>query len=312
MPEEYGSRGTPLQATRHAWIIERLNSGDALSIAALSNEWGVSSKTLQRDFEKLARMLPGFIERAPDGKRFRKAVSYQAANDDELVIEMLESMAQNIGGSFYTKAHRLLKQLQGGLSTPYYMRIGVEDISTKFELIRFLETAIQKRNAVAFDYRRWYDKKGELKHYGQVKPLKIIIFEGFWYLLSEHDGHYKKFYLKEISNCVIHQESFTVSPEMSSAIENSLGIWFNPDVEPFEVVLYVEKDAVVYFERKSISKNQKLYKKQDGTAELVLKITDKRELFAMMKYWLPHLRVLEPAELQGEFENIMQEYLSRH
>jgi predicted DNA-binding transcriptional regulator YafY len=309
MPKEYGKTGTPLQSTRHAWIIERLNSGDELSITALANEWGISAKTLQRDFEKLTQMLPGFIERAPDAKRFRKATSYHANNDEELVIEMLEGMAQDIGGSFYTKAHQLLKQLRQEVSTPYYMRIGVEDISEKFELIRFLETAIQKRNSIAFDYRRWYDDKGELKHYEQVKPLKIIIFEGFWYLLVEHESHYKKFYLKSIDNCIMNQEGFTLSKEMSSVIENSLGIWFNPDVEPFEVSLHVEKDILIYFDRKPISKTQKLYKKSDGTAELILKITDKRELFAMMKYWLPHLRVLEPVALQEEFEGMMQKYL---
>jgi len=310
MSDQYGSRGTPLQSTRHAWIIDRVNSGEELSIAELSTEWGISTKTLQRDFERLAQMLPGLIERAPDGKRFRKATSYSANDDDGLVIEMLEGMAQDVGGAFYTKAHGLLKKLHSDVSTPYYMRIGVEDISSKFELIRFLENAIEKRNTVSFDYRRWYDESGELRHYDDVRPLKLIIFEGYWYLLARHGEHFKKFYLKEIEQCVMHQETFTLTKSIQDAIEDSLGIWFEPDVEPFEVTLFVNSEIVVYFERKPIFKNQKLYKKSDGTAELVIKITSKDELTPILRYWLPNLRVLEPVELQEEFEAMLQGYLT--
>ena len=108
----------------------------------------------------------------------------------------------------------------------------------------------------------------------------------------------------------MHQEQFSISPQMNDVVENSLGIWFNPDVTPFEVTLFLDTDIVVFFERKPIVKNQKLYKKPDGTAELVLKITDKRELFAILRYWLPNVRVLEPVALQEELERMMQKYLN--
>lgn len=309
MGDQYGSRGTPLQSTRHAWIIERVNSGVELSIGELSTEWGISTKTLQRDFEKLSEMLPGFIERAPDGKRFRRSTSYSASNDDEMVIDMFEGMAQDIGGQFYTKAHALLKQLRDSIATPYYMRIGVEDISSKFELIRFLENAIEKRNTISFEYRRWYDESSERRHYDDVRPLRLIIFEGYWYLLTQHGKDFKKFYLKEITECTMHQATFTLIRPIQDAIENSLGIWFEPDAEPFEVTLFVNSDIVIYFERKPIFKNQRLYKKPDGTAELVIKITSKEELTPILRYWLPNLRVLEPIGLQEEFERMLESYL---
>jgi len=99
-PEEYGKKGRPLQNTRQTWILERLNNGEELSITELSRKWMVSTKTLQRDFDKLNIMLPGQIERADDGKKYRKAKNYTAQNDGEIIIEMLDSMVRDIGGIY--------------------------------------------------------------------------------------------------------------------------------------------------------------------------------------------------------------------
>ena len=93
-------------------------------------------------------------------------------------------------------------------------------------------------------------------------------------------------------------------------MENSLNIWFAPNNDPFEVTLWLNEDAVVYFERKPIAKNQKLYKKPDGTAELVVKITHEEEIYPIVKFWLPTVRILEPEYMQEKFETMLQEYLS--
>lgn len=309
MLETHGKNGAPLQATRHARIIERLENGETLSISDLAREWAVSAKTLQRDFEKLLLMLPGQIERAEDNKRFRKSRPARSSSDNEVVIETLESMARSIGGRFYTKAHDLLRQLRSSLSSPYYMRIGVEDVSEKFGLIRQLEEAISDRRLIDFDYRRWYDEAGVLKRYAQVKPLRIVIFEGFWYLLCEHEAVVKKFYLKEIRSCTLHDERFKLDKRVRELAEDSMGIWFDPASEPFEVTLHAAREIAVFFERKPINPKQKLYKLPDGSAEIIIKITNMHEIFGLLGYWLPHLRVIEPQSLKEAFEERISGYL---
>ena len=107
-PTERGITGKPLGNTRQTWISERLNNGEELSITELAREWGVTTKTLQRDFDKLNVLLPNQIERASDGKKYKKAQNYTAQNDGEIIIEMLESIVRDIGGSTYTKTHQLL------------------------------------------------------------------------------------------------------------------------------------------------------------------------------------------------------------
>ena len=309
-PVEYGISGKPLSSTRQTWILERLNNGEELSITDLSREWGIATKTLQRDFDKLNKMLSGQITRATDGKKYKKSHNYTAQNDGEIIIEMLDGMVRDIGGATYTKAHKLLTDLKPHIDRPFYARIDVEDISGKFELVSQLEKAITEKKSVAMTYHRWYDESGKDKSYHDVRPLKLVVYNGFWYLLAEHEGYSKKFYLKEIKSCLNEESTFVPKQHILESMENSLNIWFSPNTEPFEVRLWLDTDAVVYFERKPIGKNQRLYKQADGTAELFVKITHTEEIYPIVKFWLPTVRILEPQEMQEEFESMLRDYLS--
>ena len=306
MVETHGKNGKPLQHIRMYRIMERIGNGEVLSITELAREWGVTTKTIQRDFDKLmATDAP--IERAEDGKRFRKKRPKRVGNDAQLIIGMIDSMARDVGGTFYARAHQLLNRLENHVAAPIYSRVDIEDIGPRFDLIRQLETAIAERRHVAFMYRPWYSEAP--KHYEEVAPLRIMLFEGYWYLLTRHAGYYKKFYVKEISNLETGSDTFTVSDTLSERIDSALNIWFDPESEPFEVTLLLDPDIVVYFERKPLGKNQKLYRKSDGSAELVVKISDKEEIFPVLRYWLPDIRILEPEALQKEFEESLEFYL---
>jgi len=161
---------------------------------------------------------------------------------------------------------------------------------------------------ISFDYKRWY-KPGEIKNYENVKPYKIIIFDGFFYLLVQYKDYYIKFYLNEINNLKITNQTFQHDGKLIERMNKALNIWFDPTAEPYDVILLLESDAIVYFERKPI-KGQYLKKNSDGTAELTVSITDKREIFALLKRWLPQIKVIEPSALQDEFEDMLRGYLS--
>ena len=92
-------------------------------------------------------------------------------------------------------------------------------------------------------------------------------------------------------------------------MNKALDIWFDPKADPFDVTLLLDSDAIVYFERKPI-KGQYLKKNSDHTAELTVSVTNKREIFTILKKWLPQIKVIEPYALQEEFEMIITEYLS--
>jgi len=301
--------GKPRQHQRHNIILERLQNGELLSITNLAREWGTTTKTVQRDFEKLQEGNYG-ITRAEDGKRFTIAQKPFTSKGAKTTIQMLESLSADIGGEFYTKSQSALHKLQHYIESPFYARIDVEDISHNFDLIEDLEDAIAKQKEITFRYKKWW-KPDTIRTHKHVKPYKIIIFDGFWYLLAKSGDLYIKYYLKEIRELKILEQTFAREEKVTKAMEKAIGIWFDPSAEAFDVVLLLDKSAIVYFERKHI-KGQYLKKNADGTAELTLSVTDKREVFSILKKWLPQVRVIEPRELQEEFEKILAQYMQEN
>ncbi len=277
-----------------------------LSITALSREWGIPTKTIQRDFKKLQEGNYGIV-RADDGKRFHLAKQKSTQSKTSSTLKLLDSFSADIGGNFYTKAQNALKRTEPYVNTSFYTRIDIEDISEKASLIEQIETAILQTRTIAFNYKRHY-RPDEVKRYTHVKPYKIIVFDGFFYLYSQHHNYFPSFYLKEISNLHIEDRTFTYDENIISALTKAQNIWFNPKKEPFDVTLFVDSTIRIYFERKPL-RNQFIKKYPDGTGEVTFSVTHKREVFSLLQKWLPHTKVLEPEILQYEFEEILSDYI---
>jgi len=209
---------------------------------------------------------------------------------------------------FYKKAHPLLERLQRQIKSPFYTRLDVEDIGSKFDIVMKLEKAIDLKREVTLSYTPYGDK--EPKEYTNVQPIKVIVYEGFWYLLAQHGKYTKKFYLKAVHSCDLTDTTFKHNPKIIDSLENSINVWFSTSAEPYEVILWVDPEVVTYFERKPIVKNQKLYKKSDGSAEMVLKITSEEEIYPILKFWMPTLRVIEPIWIQEKFTEMLTDYLA--
>lgn len=298
----------PLQHIRHNTILIRLKNGETLSITKLANEWKTSTKTVYRDFTKLMEGDYG-IQKASDGKQFTMVQPSLVSEDVHTAIKVLDSLSSDIGGKFYTQAQTALHKLQIYKESSFYTRIDVENISQHLEILEKLEDAIAQQKVISFHYKKGHIQ-GKHKSYSHVKPYKIIIFNGFWYLLAQYKEHYIKFYLKEIRQIEVQEETFSPDTKVLDRLEKALNIWFDPKAEPFDVILLLEHHAIVYFERKPI-KGQYLKKNSDNTAELTLRISDKRELFTLLKEWLPQIRVIEPYALQEEFEVMVKNYLEK-
>ena len=91
-------------------------------------------------------------------------------------------------------------------------------------------------------------------------------------------------------------------------MNKALGFWFDPTAEPFEVILLLDQDVIIYFKRNPIN-GQRLKINPDGTAELTVTATDKREIFDILKKWLPQVRVIEPERVQEKFDKMLRDYL---
>lgn len=183
--------------TRLNVIIARLNDGEALSVKELAEEFNVSIRTIQRDFnEKLVGLYPIYQDKRKwkmqDGYKIEKATSIE----DTIVLDILEKMTDGLGTTFATKAKRLLSKIKNENFNPIYAKLNMEDVSNHIQDIAILENAIKEKKHIKCRY-----DLVEYKSNIEMKPLKIANFEGLWYLiaLDARNDKLKKYHLKSIS-----------------------------------------------------------------------------------------------------------------
>ncbi len=291
--------------TRLTVILSKLNGGEALSVKELAQEFKTSERTIQRDFNERLAAFPIYQEKKKwkmqEGFRVEKTKSLE----DEIVLDIIEKITEGIGGKFSTKAHKLLSKIKNEDFNPIYTKLNIEDISDKFSDIQIIEQAIKEKRAMECSYNNEHHPI----YTTTINPLKIVNFEGFWYLIALRNETLKKYYLKNLSHPKITDDIFETTSELEKLLENSISIWFQKDIEPFEVKLYADKGATKYFKRRPLPTQKIDSLNSDGTMEFSLTITHEMEILPLVKYWIPHLFILEPAWIKEILEDDTQNYL---
>lgn len=286
-------------------ILAKLNNGESISVKQLAVELDVSERTLQRDFNVRLKSFPIYQEnkkwKMQDGFKIEKSKSLE----DEIVLDIIEKITEGIGGKFATKSHALLSKIKNEDFNPIYTKLNIEDITDKFKEIQVIESAIKDKIEIECSY----DDEEYGVYKTTVKPLKIVNFEGFWYLVALKDDILKKYYLKNISNTKATTLEFVTDAKLEALLENSISVWFQKDVEPFEVKIYADETAAKYFKRRPLPTQKIDALPQNGSMEFSINITHKMEILPIIKYWLPHLRVIEPQWIQDIIDKDLLDYL---
>ena len=284
-------------------ILSRLNSGEALSVKALAEEFNVSERTIQRDFNERLISFPVYQDKKKwkmqDGFRLEKSSSIEEA----VVLDIMEKLIEGAGSQFSTKANTLLSKIKNKTFNPIYTKLDMEDIGDKLKEVQLLETAIANKKQIKCQY---YNKKRLLE------PMKIVNYEGFWYLLAvdAYEDILKKYYLKDIHQIDILDETFENTEKLDNLLDNSISIWFNVEEEPYSVTLQIASEVAKYFERKPISKTQRVESLcNDGSMVISVEITTDMEIIPLVKYWIPYIKVLAPKRIQEAIERNLAEYL---
>jgi len=287
--------------------LAKLNDGEALSVKELAEEFNVSTKTIQRDFNERLSDFHIYQDkrkwRMQEGFCIEKTKSLQ----EQLVLDIIEKMTESIGGKFATTSHKLLSKIKNEDFNPIYTKLNIEDISDKFSEIQIIEKAIKDKTELECSYEN--EREGTFRT--NIQPLKIVNYEGFWYLVAMRNDYVEKYYLKTLSNIKETSITFTVKENIDQLLENSINIWFKSDVEPFEVKIYADKVATKYFKRRELPSQIIETLSEDGTMEFVVTITDEMEITPIIKYWLPHLRILEPLWIGDIIDEDLEVYLSK-
>lgn len=284
-------------AQRLASILVYLNEGRRLNLDELAAEFAVSKRTLQKDLNErfcflrwkekdngyysLERNQLGSLTQA-DIQRFAHFASIQ-------------NLFPKIDRTFYQESLIESVQVKG---------FQYENISQHQQTFNDLQTAIENKLKVRFFYQK-FDHSG--KNY-QLEPYSLINKNGIWYLIGLENGKEKTFCFSQIKTLLISQEKFEVNPEFLQQIKQSDSIYHGNQLT--EVIIKVSKKAAPYFLRRNLLPNQETIKKlDDGGLLLQCKNINEMEIIPLVQYWVPHLTIISPTELQEKMEEKLKCYI---
>jgi predicted DNA-binding transcriptional regulator YafY len=287
---------------RLSQILVKLNQGEKLDPLSLADEFGVNLRTIQRDLNVRFAYLP--LQKS-EGKYHLDPTYLGKLNTRD--IERFASLA-GVRGLFPSLSDDFLGDIFDTRiqSTLLVKGHNYENIFGKDTIFRQLEQAIIARSHITFDY-----KKGEgYKHYDSIAPYKLINHKGIWYLVARDGDKLKTFSFSKLEGVRQLDTRFAQEPEIDKMLREEDGIWICEEKK--EIVLKINFEIAAYFKRRKLIANQVIEKElEDGGLIISAKFGHVNQIIPIVRYWIPHIRVISPEGLQKELENELLNYIDR-
>ena len=298
-----------MSAPKHDTLVRRLvlilvkfNQGEKLDPAALAEEFGVNLRTIQRDLNERFAYLP--IERV-DGLYHLNPVFLGKLSTRD--IQHFAGLA-GVRGLFPTISEDFLRDIFDARIQSALLVKGhhYEDLGGKDRDFWQLERAIVAHHCVSFEY----EKEGGTKSYANVEPYMLVNHKGIWYLAAKDGGRLKSFSFSRIERLLVADTTFEPEPSIERTLVDDDGIWFGE--QRTEIVLQVDKTVATFFTRRKLIANQVIEKKrQDGGLILSAKVSHLNAVLPIVRYWIPHIRIISPEGLPAELDRELADYLQR-
>ncbi|WP_297924223.1 YafY family protein [uncultured Agitococcus sp.] len=282
---------------RLADILTRLNMGEKLSIKSLAEEYQTHPRTISRDLNERLAFLPFEIE----GDSYFLPSHYLG----KLTYQDIKNFAQISGfANLYPKLDKsFLREILDSRANSVYSAKGYffEDASLFSDTLSVFKAAIQARYQVEFVY----------KHQPRlVQPYRIIHHHGCWYLAAVSNNQLRAYRMSRISQPQPKAElgEFDFEPTILKQLENEESIWFGQQKQ--EVILSVHGEVALHFKQRQLLPEQEVIKSLDDGGLLVSsKITHVTQILPLVRYWIPHLKIVNPESLQQQLESELKGYL---
>jgi len=284
-------------AVRLTQILNKLNNGLSIEVKELAEEFNVSTRTIQKDLNERFSYLP-LVKK---NNRYFLEEHYLG----KLSFKDIENFAiiSGIRGLYPSLNEDYLKKILDSSIQQIYMIQGhnYEKIHNKQDVFQTLEFAILNHNSLAFLYK----DTNRL-----VEPYKITNIKGIWYLVAVEQEKLKTFSLTKIKNLKQTERKFTPQQKYIQEIENKNNQWFSN--QTINILLEIDHKVAYYFQRREIFPNQQIIKTlQNGNIHLTTQVSFEEEILKLVRYWIPHITIISPQQLQDKLQNSLKEYLSK-
>lgn len=279
-------------------ILVRLNNGESLDPAELAEQHKTSLRTIQRDLTERF----GYLPMRKENGRYRLEQSYLGKLDFK-DIQHFASLA-GVAGMFPSLDRDFLRQLLDSRASLAYASKGQfhEDASQFKALFVLLEPAILARHHISFVYN------GKRR---PVEPYKLVHHRGCWYLAAVNQGVLKAYRLSRIEDVQTRMDLpvFEHDAKIVQQLESEESIWFG--VQKQEVVLTVDATVASYFQARQLLPEQQIVRElNNGDLIVSSHVVNSLQILPLVRYWMPHLKIISPETLKQELEEGMRAFLT--
>ena len=146
----------------------------------------------------------------------------------------------------------------------------------------------------------------------EVEPYHLAAYHGNWYLLALNRaaGRLETFALSRCDSMSGTGEYFTPPAgfDARAFFKDAFGI--SQAKKPWRVRLLFAREVATYIRERTWHPSQRLRARRDGSLELRLTISGRKELTRWVLSWMPHVRVLAPPELRERVRQRMRQGLA--
>ncbi len=287
---------------RLSMMLVKLNQGEKLDPQDLADEFGVNVRTIQRDLNERFAYLP--LQRTGIKYHLDPAFLGKLNTRD---IERFASLA-GVRGLFPSLSDEFMRDIFDSRIQSALLVKGhnYENLAGKEQMFRQLEQAIIARRHVTFDY----SKTDGTKHYESIAPFKLMNHKGIWYLAARDGDKLKTFSFAKIDSLRLLDTQFEPEPSINKILTEEEGIWLGEEKK--EIVLKITGEVAGYFKRRKLIANQIIEKElEDGGLIISAKVGHLNQVLPIVRYWIPHIRIISPEGLQEELNQELKGYVGR-
>jgi predicted DNA-binding transcriptional regulator YafY len=287
---------------RLSQMLIKLNQGDKLIPKDLAEEFRVNLRTIQRDLNIRFAYLP--LEKKDGGYRLAAHYLGKLSTKD---IDRFAGLA-GVKGLFPSLSDEFLGELFDARIESNMLVQGhnYEDLTHLQREFSQLEKAIKERKKISFSYL----KNEATKSYKEIAPYKLINNKGIWYLAAQDKDKLKTFSFTKIRDLFMSSEVFVWDEAVNQQLLNEDGIWLSTSKQT--ISMSVSKEIAHYFKRRKLIPLQVIEEeKSDGSLLVSSTVAHLNQIFPIIRYWIPHIQIVSPPELQDQMLDELASYQSR-
>jgi predicted DNA-binding transcriptional regulator YafY len=229
----------------------------------------------------------------------------------KLTIRDIERFAAftGVSGLFPDMSGQFLKEVFASNANDAWLVRGhhYEDVREHCAMFVALEQAIVEKHTVQFRYNK---TNGDTRVRSAVEPYKLINQKGIWYLAAWDDEKLKSFAISRVEALLVDAETFVPRKQVDKELAESDGVWLG--AVRHRVLIQVSSQVATFFRRRNLVPNQLIEKETAGGGILVAStVVHIDEILPIIRYWIPHVRVVEPPHYQQILEQGLADYLKQ-